>query len=92
MNRTDVVIGMKVVPHKKSIGISLRQSNAYKAMKSIHQPFLYVAHQHAQDRDVSDKFMLTDDKRQIYICGDYFLCSDFEPYIEKSSLKGEKHG
>lgn len=70
------------MPYKKSIGVHLKISNVYKAMKAKEQPYLYVAHQHAKDVGVSDTFLLTDDERCVYICGDYFCCSDFEPYEE----------
>lgn len=80
MNRADVVLGMKVVPHNKTAGKPLELSDVYKEMKAKNQPFLFVAHQHAGDVGNSDKFLLTDDERFVHCCGDYFMCSDFEPY------------
>lgn len=83
MNRADVVLGMKVVPHAKSTGKPLHLSSAYNDAKANNQPFLYVSHQHAGDVGKSDKFLLTDDERFVHCCGDYFMCSDFEPYKEQ---------
>ena len=80
MNRADVVIGMKVVPHRKTTGKPLHLSSAYNDAKTKGQPYLYVAHQHADERDRSDRFLLSDE--DIRFCGDYFMCSDFEPYKE----------
>lgn len=80
MNRSDVVIGMKVVPHAKTIGKPLHLSSAYNDAKAKNQQFLYVAHQHADDIGRSDRFLLSDD--DIRFCGDYFMCSDFEEYKE----------
>lgn len=81
MNRVDVVIGMKVVPHRKSTGKPLELSTAYKDMKAKGQSFLYVAHQHAGEVGTSDRFMLTDDERRVHLGGDYFMCSDFEECV-----------
>jgi len=80
MKREDVIIGMKVIPHKKSVGCSLNFSNAYIEMKASKQEFLYVAHQHADEVGKSDRFLLSNDETNMYLCGDYFLCSDFEEY------------
>lgn len=82
MNRVDVIIGMKVVPHGKTTGGPLKYSNAYNDMKAKNQDFLYVAHQHANERNTGNRFLLTDDERCINLTGDYFMCSDFEPYNE----------
>lgn len=82
MNRADVILGMKVVPHNKTAGMPLASSTVYQAMEDKNQPFLFVAHQHAGDVGKSDKFLLTDDEREVHCCGDYFMCSDFEPYKE----------
>ena len=81
MNRVDVVIGMKVVPHRKTTGKPLHLSSAYNDAKAKGQPYLYVAHQHADERDRSDRFLLSDE--DIRFCGDYFMCSDFELYVEE---------
>ena len=83
MKREDVVIGMKVKVKSKSAGKPLSESTVYAGMKERNQDFLYVAHQHAIEVGVSDRFLLTDDKSDIHCCGDYFLCSDFEPYVEE---------
>ena len=83
MNKADVVIGMKVVPHRKSTGKPLHASNAFLDAKAKGQPYLYVAHQHADERESGERFLLTDDERWVHCFGDYFMCSDFEPYVEE---------
>ena len=73
---------MKVKVNSKSTGKPLSESLVYAGMKEKGQDFLYVAHQHAVEIKVSDRFLLTNNKSDIYCCGDYFMCSDFEPFIE----------
>lgn len=82
MNREDVVIGMRVVPRRKSIRKPLHLSGAHNAAKAKGQPYLYVAHQHVKDIGKSDRFLLSEE--DIRFCGDYFMCSDFEPYAEET--------
>jgi hypothetical protein len=42
MKIEDVKIGMKVVPHAKSIYDNLEDSNVWEAAKKMNQPFLFV--------------------------------------------------
>jgi len=79
MKKEDVKIGMKVVIHAKSAGKPMALSSICDKMKEKKQPFLYVSHQHADERGGS-RFMLSDDRSDVHCCGDYFMCTDFEPY------------
>lgn len=83
MKREDVVIGMKVVPHSKSVGCPFNLSNAHLGMVLKDQEFLYVTHQHAGEVSKSDRFLLSDEDTRFI--GDYYLCSDFEPYEEEAA-------
>lgn len=84
MDKNNVQIGMKVVPKSKSVGCSLEDAGVYKEMKRKKQPFLYVTHQHAMDKEIgSDRFLLSDNVTDISCCGDYFKSLDFEPYVDK---------
>lgn len=77
MKFEDVKIGMKVVPHSKTVAgyNDLQNSCEWKRSIKKGQQFLYVARMDMGRIILSE----TDDT----IEGDYFLASDFEPYIEK---------
>jgi hypothetical protein len=52
-------------------------------MKKKGQNFLYVTHRHAEDvRLNNDRWLLSDDEKDIYCQGDYFKSTDFEEYEE----------
>lgn len=72
MKLEDVKIGMKVVPHSKSINSSLEISLHWRNAKK--QGYLYVT------RIDEDIIILNANKEGS--TGDYFCASDFEPYIE----------
>lgn len=77
MNRDDVQLGIKVVPHGKSLGCGLSQSGEYKRMVDKRQKFLYVVHQHMNDKIIGiDRLLLSSDEKAL--CGDYFKSTDFE--------------
>ena len=80
MKDEDVKIGMKVVPHSKSVyGSHLFESTIWREAQSINQPYLYVV-------KVSGSWLL--DVKDFYRCGgDYFLASDFEPYKEENKME-----
>lgn len=86
MDNKDIWLGLKVIPKKKSIGKSIILSNEYTSKQYMEQGFLYVAHQHTEDRKYSpNTFLLTADVECVRMCGDYFHASDFVPYIEPSA-------
>ena len=77
MNRDDIKVGIKVVPHAKTIYIrGLEQSIAWNNAKRMNQPYLFVT---SIERDGS--FLLN----EVYTpernaTGDYFNAEDFEIY------------
>ena len=79
MRFEDVYLGMKVVPHDKTAGISnFKDSRVVKKTKELNQPFLYVT---KQVRDGGEHcFALHYDSRPGG--GDVFHPKDFEPYTE----------
>ena len=79
MNVKDVVIGMKVVPHDKTTGVSLEYSGVWKTAQK-EQKFLYVVKKHLEKGHYI--FMLNDKITGI-AGGDFYCASDFEPYEEK---------
>jgi len=72
----DVKIGMKVVPHDKSIGTPLSDSVEWKWAQQQGQPFLLVKSQSA----ARDCWGLAYSSNESF--ADTFLASDFAPYIE----------
>lgn len=79
MKIEDVKIGMKVVPHKKSVGDD--QSSAWNRIKRNGQPFLYVVA--LSKEDGHHKVQLWDAPGGSESgFGDWFLASDFDPYVE----------
>lgn len=90
MNKNDVVIGMKVIPMKKTSGQALSTSGQYKYMKDHNMKFMYVCHQHAGDRQHNTgKYILSPIKGNIYLGGDYFMADDFEPFFKDNVLNVE---
>lgn len=82
MKIEDVKIGMKVVPHSKSIGCSLSSSREIRLAKNKNQPYLYVI-----DIDSDSDIVLNCNTRAVG--GDYFRTSDFEVYPVKEFKKGD---
>lgn len=82
MKIEDVEIGMKVVPHKKSIGDAV--SVAWNRIKRNGQPFLYVV---ALPKEKGyHKVQLWDTPEGSRSGGgDSFHAVDFEPYVEPTS-------
>ena len=81
MRLEDVKVGMKVVPHSKSVWNTLDESEVWKKAKSIRQPYLYVCGFDYACYDCQRGVVLKVDTDESY--GDFFLASDFEPYVEK---------
>ena len=73
MRIEDVRLGMKVVPHSKSIGIDYVGCEALQIAKERKQPYLYVA------KINDDSVVLSEDFNGI---GNLYVAEDFEPYIE----------
>lgn len=90
MENKDIWLGLKVIPKKKSVGKPLILSAAYTSEQYKKQGFLYVAHQHFNDRKYNpNTFMLTENVSSVRLGGDYFHAEDFEPYSEpKTDVKG----
>jgi hypothetical protein len=75
MKNKNVVVGMKVVPHDKTIYGPLNSSNAWKQAIENKQGFLYVV-EFEPDRD-RDAWVLSVNKNN---SGDYFYSTDFSPF------------
>jgi len=81
MKREFIVVGMKVVPHSKSVFSygDLNNSINWQYAIRVNQPYLFVS-------DICPEYIVLD-----YIegsnGGDYFLPEDFEPYIENNTNK-----
>ena len=73
MKHEDVKIGMKVVPHDKTVGISL----AIHDMSTDKKDFMYVT----RENETLGAWVLNNDGDSAW--GDFFNASDFEPYEEK---------
>lgn len=86
MKAEDVNLGMKVVPHSKSIGFRmLDQSKNWKRAKDRNQSFLWVV-------DINTRegcFGLCDINRSESY--DRFLAEDFEPYVDENRKKLEEY-
>lgn len=82
MKKEEVTIGMKVVPRTKSVSCTLKQSAQYKETLKLKQPYMFVVHQHHEDRtNNTGKYLLGYSEEQVGLGGDYFMADDFEPYI-----------
>jgi len=80
MKLKDVKIGMKVIPHSKNAGEKdLNQSSVWRRVKLNKQPFLYVTGLEGMTVLLNSEYIKNN--------GDYFLASDFKPYIEKTESK-----
>lgn len=73
MKDSDVKIGMKVVPHDKTVGCGLEDSVMWRGAKEAGRSYLFV-----NERD--DKHWALGYKKDVN--GDFFNASDFEPYQE----------
>ena len=81
MQDNEVKIGMKVVPHSKTNRWSdLDESYHWKLAKVNKQPYLYVAGYCEEEEAWRLSFYGDSD------FGDYFIASDFEPYVEPDEL------
>jgi len=78
MKRENVEIGMKVVPHSKSVPNygDLENSHFWELAKQNNQHYLFVVEIR------NDKIVLNVDNTSIF--GDFFLPEDFEPYIKEN--------
>lgn len=76
MKKEDVQIGMKVVPHQKTVSGwgRLQNSEVWEYAKNNNQEYLYVVRENTED----DCFILSD---ELDGDGDYFNSEDFELYI-----------
>jgi hypothetical protein len=83
----NVVVGMKVVPHSKSIGVSFEKEPLWlDATRKNNQFFLYVIKDIFWSSTQQKAWELSD-KENDPNSGNYWLSSDFEPYEE--GLKDE---
>ena len=80
MKMSEIKIGMKVVPFKKTVtGYGgLRHSAAWNTAKEMEQPFLYVIKDSLCPRGAVCCSM----RRKAYGPGDYFMPGDLKPYVE----------
>lgn len=77
MKDADVKVGMKVIPVRKSVGMSFKSSSAIKSLQSGNKNFLVI----------DEINSLKDSDRITYtIQGDFFIAKDFEPYIENKTF------
>jgi len=76
MKDKDVRIGMKVVPHDKTVYSveGLETSNEWKKAKAKKQRFLYITGKRY------DFYVLNTNENDP--TGDFFNVSDFEPYVD----------
>lgn len=87
MKHEDVKIGMKVVPHSKTVSGAVRfeHCSTWNRAKSNNQSFLYVV-----DFSIGSYAWVLNEVGEINsIQGDFFNASDFEPYIEEETIKKE---
>jgi hypothetical protein len=86
MKKEDAVLGMKVVPYKKSAKgwTSLENSIAWNNAKNKNQPYLYLTEIDAITGNGDYCQVLNDEKWDLD--GDYFMWDDFEPYVETPIL------
>jgi hypothetical protein len=81
MEHSDIKLGMKVVPHRKTADgrvKGLNSSVVWRGAKVLNQPYLYVV----LTKPVGDypEIMLSEIEGDVH--GDYFLASDVSPYRE----------
>jgi len=83
MKREDISIGLRVVPHSKSVSGygDLDSSHCWQIVKGSESPYLYVIR---IDHDVIVLDAIFDSWT-----GDYFLPEDFDPYIESKEKNKE---
>ena len=90
MNPSEITLGMKVVPIKKSVMGNLDSSIVWRNAMGKKQPYLYVVgfsnnKEHRLNKNGKVKkeevleYALNDVKQY---GGDFFLASDFKPYKE----------
>jgi hypothetical protein len=84
----DVKIGMKVVPHSKSMLTDLSESKTWARAQIVGQPFLYVVNSREAVGNIPINYSLSDEEDRL--TGDRFLASDFEPYVEDKKGAGEE--
>lgn len=85
MKSKDVKIGMKVVPHQKTVKGwgGLEHSYIWKYASESDEPYLLVTEYNSNEKC----FVLGNEEDMINRDGDYFNACDFEPYEE--NLKEE---
>ena len=79
MRMSEIKIGMKVVPFRKTVkGFgNLSVSHQWAFAKEMEQPFLYVI------KDSSPRGVVCcSTRRKAYGRGDYFMPGDLKPYVE----------
>jgi len=81
MLKEDAKIGMKVVPHDKTVWSDLEDSNSWQLALKRGQNYLFVT----QWDDSEECFILSEDENDLE-GGDFFNANDFEPY-EEGGLK-----
>jgi hypothetical protein len=79
MKKEDIIIGIKVVPHDKTVDEDyyggLDKSNVWKRAQENDQPYLYLVGY----SELDNAYILNN--KNIYD-GDFFNIEDFEPYNE----------
>ena len=79
MKKEDIIIGMRVVPHDKTMDKDyyggLETSNVWKRAKEINQPYLYLIEYSEADH----AYVLNYENKYD---GDFFNIEDFDPYVE----------
>lgn len=91
MKKSEVKLGMKVVPFKKTAPgwENLDSSRVWSEAKKMKQPFLYVTASSLSDESFFYKgkiikkteLIFTLDVQKIGRGGDFFVASDFRPYV-----------
>lgn len=87
MRKDNVVIGMKVVPIDKSVGIILSDSKEWERAKTLAHKYLYITRYY---EDMSKNL-----NKDVYILnhlddsssGDYYCVTDFIEYVEPVKIK-----
>lgn len=79
MNQEEVLMGMKVVPHQKTVEgwCVLEKCYEWEDAKDKKQPYLFVV---GWEEDIK-AFILSCDPNS-YQSGDFFNPEDFTPYVE----------
>lgn len=85
MKREDITLGMKVVPHQKTVCFwtGLNNSEVWKCAIENGQNYLYVISENIKDNCfiLNDELNI-DSEGNYEIDGDYFNPEDFKPYVE----------